>query len=146
MNPCRICENPRKAEIEKLVATSTYKAVMEAFPEIGQTSIQSHKKHMAVPQELSEAELDAAPRPDVVGIVEREVNRYSLLQKKRKLNQSEQFLLAKYIDFLMKITMAKLEKQQTERHDTRWIDDLIAKIEAEDRDGKQPKETIAGTT
>jgi len=49
------------------------------------------------------------PSPDVVKIVERQVNKFEMLERQYELTPVEERDRARYIEFLIKITLARLE-------------------------------------
>ena len=64
--------------------------------------------------EVTQEELDAEPTPDVVIIVQEEVKRFQILKRRRKLNQSEQYTFNKLLDFLIRIKVHSIEKDDKE--------------------------------
>ncbi len=64
--------------------------------------------------EVTEEEIANEPEPDVVKLVNRQVKIFSILQRKRQLNQSETYQFNKCLDFMMKITIHKIKEQDTE--------------------------------
>jgi hypothetical protein len=79
---------------------------------------QSREKRMTKLPEVTEAEIDVEPEPDVVEIVNRQVKKFMILQRKRQLNQSETYQFNKCLDFMMKIEIHKIQSQEKEREIT----------------------------
>ncbi len=117
MNPigCKVCAHDALTEIEQEIAKgTTYKEIVSRFQGLSITNISTHKRYHMPSSRLSAPRidpvaLDQMPSPDVVKIVERQVNKFEMLERQYELTPVEERDRARYIEFLIKITLARLE-------------------------------------
>jgi hypothetical protein len=160
MATCKICSNPALREkVDDLLRKGVKQveiAVLanQEFPQMNltQSNISYHyRKHMLdQPEPVSETtpsgpevtleEIKAMPRPDLVQIIEDEVNKYLILSRRRTLTPSEELQKTRFVEFLIKVELSKLEpKPVRERQDTVKLQELIDAtnqlLEAKKQDG-----------
>ena len=120
MNPnmCKICASPDLEKIEACLKEGVAYRKIAADFDINLRTLSQHKtNHMDIfrvapePPEVDPAELDSMSSPDVVKIVERQVNEYETIKRKRKLEPLEDRERGRFIEFLIKIELARLESK-----------------------------------
>ena len=139
-NPCKICEHGRRGDIEaKILAGAKFREIIVAYPELNNYNISGHKKnHMGIdpesskshPPEVDPAEVDKMPEPDVVKLVSWEVNRFEIIKRRRELTPSEERNRARFMEFLLKIALFKLEAKAKDNTvvNTSWVDAELKKV------------------
>ena len=94
----------------------------------------------ATPPEVDPTELDKMESPDVVKIVERQVNEYETIKRQRLLRPEEERERARFIEFLIKIEVTKLESRDKPQQNDDWIEREMEKVRSGFYDTK-PAET-----
>ena len=132
--PCKVCTHEKADEINDLLRKEVPQAEISKSFGISQSAVSRHKVNhlggVVAPPEIDPKELDTMPSPDVVKLIEREVNRFTLLERQRQLDPLETREKARYTEFLIRITIERLQAKEKKLVDQDWLDNMMAKVKA----------------
>ena len=138
MGHCKLCNAPPgiRNKVDKLLRDGIQQKVIVGLmrteaPELSlnTSNVSYHfNNHMdTLPDEtgltgVSEAELNRMERPDIVAIVHRQVNKYEALEKIRKLTQSEELYRQRFLELLLKLEIAKMQRPEPKKTEAEIVE------------------------